>query len=69
MALFNILDIDENIEREGITEDEAMELISSNATGEPNQYYYYPIEHETLVEIQAQFRNDIKQVKFLKRQN
>lgn len=69
MALFNILDIDENIEREGITEDEAMELISSNATGEPNQYYYYPIEEGQLGELQAQFRNDIKQVKFLKRQN
>jgi hypothetical protein len=69
MGLFKILDINENIETEGITEEEAMELISSNDVGQPNQYYYYPIEENGIEKLRNQFLNDTKQVKLLKRQD
>ena len=68
MALINILDINENIETEGITEEEAMDLISSNDVGQPNQYYWFPIEEGGIEKLREQFVNDTKQVKFLKRQ-
>ena len=63
---YNIIDGNENVITENITEQETLELIEANGQTEFS-YYYYPLNPEVLAELKEKFENQLDKVRFFKR--
>ena len=63
---YNIIDGNENVITENITEQETLDLIESNGQTEFS-YFFYPLDSAILVELQEKFQNDLTALRFFKR--
>lgn len=63
---YNIIDGNENVITENITEQEALELIDSNGQTDLS-YFYYPLDSAILAELIEKFENQLDKVRFFKR--
>ncbi len=63
---YNIIDANENVITENITEEAALELIENNSNDVEVTYFYYPLDAEILTELKEKFENT-DSLRFFKR--
>jgi hypothetical protein len=63
---YNIIDANENVITENITEEAALELIENNSNDVEVTYFYYPLDAEVLAELKQKFENT-DSLRFFKR--
>lgn len=63
---YNIVDKNENVITENITEEQALEFVQSNGTDSEKTYFYYPLDAAILAELKEKFENT-DDLRFIKR--
>ena len=65
--MYNVIDINNTIVTENISEAQAIEFVNSNSAESEFVYFFYPIDETTLVEIKESVPNLQQEVRFIKR--
>lgn len=64
--IYNIIDIDNNVITENVTEEQAVEFVESNSAETEFSYFFYPLDEEVLNDLKQRFEGT-NTLRFIKR--